>query len=155
MLPKISHYLLNVNSPIGFEKYLQYKQEGRWLVFNPFFLFFQGFWFIFHRMYLEAFLYIFLLASFSGLLYISSFIYSSVFFGTMILMSFFSFKLYELKANRVLLKNNFSPKLYINKMTPYVANISLLILILSSFLLFFTFLLINLELYSDLFLQKK
>lgn len=143
------------STPLGYEDYIKCKQEGRWLVFNPRFLFFQGFWFVYYKMYLEAFLYTLFLATFALSIYISPSLYSGLFLASLVGMSFFSYKLYELKLELTIYKNNNNLIISYKKMPPYNNLISLIIIFMSIFGFVYTYLLTILFLMPDLATQGK
>lgn len=143
----------SAETPLGYENYTKLKEEGRWIVFNPRFLFFQGFWFVYYKMYTEAFLYTLFLATFALAIYINPSLYSGLFLASIIGMSFFSYKLYELKLQLTIFKNNNNLIISKNKISPYNTVISLFIIFMSIFAFVYTYLLTILVLMPDLSLK--
>lgn len=91
------HHLNNHNVK-GYDKYLQSKLEGRWLVYSWEALIMQPFFFIFHKMYLFLFAYAAIIGLLGGLHWMYP-------IGIMIIMPFFAYKLYEIHANCIYLKS--------------------------------------------------
>jgi hypothetical protein len=106
----------------GYRAYLQKKQHGQTVVFNPTFLFTQVMFFVYHKMYLEAFLYTLLFATFFNLFFYPSTYVVMFSLGcvvtTMITTSFFAYRLYEMRNERVLHKENYSPSSFFKKVIP-------------------------------------
>jgi hypothetical protein len=126
-------------SCIGYDKYMAKSENGQWLVFNFYFLFFQFGLFIFHKMYREAFLYSALFSSYFILAPKFPILFITLVFFTIIGMSFCFYKLYELKNNRIMHQVNYNPILFLNTIKPYKPLKSSLILFFSSFPIVWTF----------------
>ena len=117
--PTTLHYLHQENQCPGYSSFVKEAIWGRLFKFNLFFLLFQNFYLIYYKMYFEAILYTFIIGACLGLItynpYLSFFLLTSVIF----IFNISFYKIYQLKIDRILYKNNYNPQLFIKKISPH------------------------------------
>lgn len=141
------HYNRAITPP-PYQAFLYAQRQGRWLKFDVVFFFTQFFWFLYYKMYAEAFVYILLLANLSAVLFIDdhaaglNFYYGLV-FSTGIVMSFCNLRLFQNALNRKLYATRQTPRLQLLRVKPYDPFRFFFVMLGGSWLLLMTFLVLN------------
>ena len=141
MQTSLFNYLHDVDkSCSGYDSYLKKARNGNPFTFNLRFLLFQSLFFVYHRMYFEAFIYTLIIGS-SIIPILYNPIYINLFLFVIITSSLLSYKIYEMRNNRIMESVKYDPILFFKKITPYDTIRSLINSFLMCFLLAWTFVL--------------